>query len=715
MTEALLTLYRSVARMPDLKSAYLAPCGLVESVWSNRNLVTLKHMESVCSQRVVNLTPTSPTYTPLLDNVQLIGRWRSSRAWLVQKEELAGEKKATRYIYVQRPESPPTTIDLSNSKLHGKVYADGELGCLAFSPDGTQLAFVAEQYTAKGKSFLDASDGHEGRGDLYLSLPDWGEQFTGKCRSVVVIVPVAGDGVSDEERVMLTPPEWCAGVGQLQWTGPDELVGVAYVDASPRLGLIYCRIRESVLFHVSLRDKVFRELTPRGDFVGSPRLTPTGASLVYLRGPTGGPHVREAQLLVRPWGPEPQISIVTPRVVIDTVSEAVPLQDGTLFPGLTGASSLPLRCFLTSDLLVFSTQTHFTNRSFVVCIETGSIAVVGPDGGGSVVALDAIEGRVLCSQSSFTASASLCLAPVSVRRHEGKLTVEEFEWVELVKGFRLEGVADDWLDTWLLMDKPSHPDAQYNSVPVPVFYCGPQQAAQDGSKRPLVSLLHGGPHSAYSNSFQLMIGVLLSAGFSLVIPNYRGSLGVGSSGIHSLLGHVGSVDVNDCHAAVLECLKRHESVVDRSNVYLCGGSHGGYLVTSLSAKHPDFYRAVSTRNPVTDIATMAGVTDIPDWTHVEAGSVAPYTSPPPTDVLTKMAAVSPMWVIDAVRAPTLLLLGTEDRRVPLSQGMKYHQLLRHRGVPTRVHVYPDCHALSKVDVELDCLMHTLTWFTEHRL
>ncbi|XP_047736252.1 acylamino-acid-releasing enzyme-like [Hyalella azteca] len=571
------------------------------------------------------------------DERQLIARHGYSRAWLVQSDaSFSAEQKPVKYMLVQRPDLPPCTIDLSSTKLHGKVYSDGEFGCLKFSPDGSHLAFVAEQYRPKPKSFLDTSDDAEGRGDQFLSLPDWGEQLTGKHKSVVVVVPVDGDGTKDSDRVMMTPPEWCAGIGQLQWTGPQELVAVAYVDASPRLGLIYCPIREAVLLHVSLTEKKFTELTPRGEWVGSPRLDPTGEALVYLRGPVGGPHVREAQLVSRPWGPQPLLDIVPPAVVIDYHQEEQVLQDGSLFAGLTGASVVPERCFLAPHQLVFSTTARFATQTYVVDIKSKLVEALKAPLTGSVTALDVADGRVLLGHSTLTVSASLHLLP----------KMYPCICIPLVDGCRLAEVAEDWLDTWLLADPPSHPDPAYNSVPVPVLYCGPTQPTA-GAKRPLVSLLHGGPHSAYTNSFYMLVGALVGAGYSVVMPNYRGSLGVGAAGIHSLPGYVGSLDTGDCHAAVLECLKRYNSVLDERNVFLCGGSHGGFLVTSLAGQYPDFYCAVSTRNPVTDVATMASITDIPDC------------------------------------------------------------LLR-------VHVYPDCHPLRKVDVEVDTLIHTINWFEQHK-
>ena len=76
---------------------------------------------------------------------------------------------------------------------------------------------------------------------------------------------------------------------------------------------------------------------------------------------------------------------------------------------------------------------------------------------------------------------------------------------------------------------------------------------------------------------------------------------------------------------------------------------------------------------------MSGVTDIPDWCWVEAlGSGAYFEAggersvPAPPDVLGRMLACSPASRVDAVKAPTLLALGAQDKRVPPSQGVEWH-------------------------------------------
>lgn len=49
-----------------------------------------------------------------------------------------------------------------------------------------------------------------------------------------------------------------------------------------------------------------------------------------------------------------------------------------------------------------------------------------------------------------------------------------------------------------------------------------------------------------------------------------------------------------------------------------GGSHGGFLAGNLVGQYPSRFKCALLRNPVMDISLMIHVSDIPDWTYVEA-------------------------------------------------------------------------------------------------
>lgn len=58
-------------------------------------------------------------------------------------------------------------------------------------------------------------------------------------------------------------------------------------------------------------------------------------------------------------------------------------------------------------------------------------------------------------------------------------------------------------------------------------------------------------------------------------------------------------------------------LVDPARVSIVGGSHGGFLTGHLLGQHPALFRCGVMRNPVTNIAAMVGLSDIPDWCYVE--------------------------------------------------------------------------------------------------
>jgi acylaminoacyl-peptidase len=174
-------------------------------------------------------------------------------------------------------------------------------------------------------------------------------------------------------------------------------------------------------------------------------------------------------------------------------------------------------------------------------------------------------------------------------------------------------------------------------------------------------------------------------GYAVLLVNFRGSTGFGEKSLYSLLGKVGEQDVQEVHNATVQMIEKHSEFLDKELVFLFGGSHGGFLVTHLSGQYPDFYRAVSTRNPVIDIATMFPITDIADWTIVESnlgdGSELEKLLEPKT--FSKMWELSPIRYVKQVKAPTLLLVGKIDRRVPPTQSIEYYRALQLQGIKTR--------------------------------
>nr|BAM18313.1 unknown unsecreted protein [Papilio xuthus] len=200
-------------------------------------------------------------------------------------------------------------------------------------------------------------------------------------------------------------------------------------------------------------------------------------------------------------------------------------------------------------------------------------------------------------------------------------------------------------------------------------------------------------------------------GFASLQINYRGSIGAGDKSVRFLLKRVCDADVKDCKLATDEVLREYP--VEPTQLCLFGGSHGGFLVTHLSGQYPDTYRVVVSRNPVVDVATMYNSTDIADWCAVEAGFLFTEKGPISEEELLAMRRCSPLAHVHRVKAPTALMLGSGDKRVPHYQGLEYSRRLKANGVPTKVYMYEDNHSLSSLPAEMDNLINSADWFLTH--
>lgn len=237
-------------------------------------------------------------------------------------------------------------------------------------------------------------------------------------------------------------------------------------------------------------------------------------------------------------------------------------------------------------------------------------------------------------------------------------------------------------------------------------------------KVPLIVVPHGGPHSCtstiYTPSYAFLCG---HGGYAILHCNYRGSSGFGQESIESLPGSVGSQDVEDVVSLTNYALSSWKHL-DSSRIGVCGGSHGGFLAGHLIGQFPDIFKVAAMRNPVTNIATMVTTTDIPDWCYVETFGTGYYNwktfRGPTKDELSAMWEASPIAHVDEVRAPVLIALGMSDKRVPPSQGTEYFHIMRSKGIPSKLLMYPDDdHAIDRVESEADHWINIKKWFDEH--
>ena len=231
-----------------------------------------------------------------------------------------------------------------------------------------------------------------------------------------------------------------------------------------------------------------------------------------------------------------------------------------------------------------------------------------------------------------------------------------------------------------------------------------------GKENPTIVAVHGGPHTAYGNTYNIEFNYLVSNGFNVLYGNPRGSDGYGEEFARQVAGDWGGKDFDDIVSFMEEAKKRFGLI---ENFAITGGSYGGYMTNSVITKTDRFRAAVSERS-VSNLLSMCGTSDIGFWFNaVESGVEDPWS---PEGMRTLME-MSPISKAKNVRTPTLFVHGEEDYRCPIEQSEQMYTAIRLNGVDASLARYPgDSHEHARRGVPAnmkDRLERKLNWFSKY--
>ncbi|HZK06549.1 MAG TPA: S9 family peptidase [Actinomycetaceae bacterium] len=201
---------------------------------------------------------------------------------------------------------------------------------------------------------------------------------------------------------------------------------------------------------------------------------------------------------------------------------------------------------------------------------------------------------------------------------------------------------------------------------------------------PVLLNIHGGPFAEYDWSWFDEAQVYAEAGYAVVQCNPRGSASYGRAHGLAIKERMGTRDYEDVLDFLCGALKSEKSL-DKSRLGILGGSYGGYL-TAWTIAHDHRFKAAVVERGYLDPASFAGTSDI-GWFFSDE-----YMGTDPD----RVAAQSPMAVVDDVKTPTLVLHSEQDWRCPIEQAQRYFARLRANGVETEMLVFPgENHELSR--------------------
>lgn len=213
---------------------------------------------------------------------------------------------------------------------------------------------------------------------------------------------------------------------------------------------------------------------------------------------------------------------------------------------------------------------------------------------------------------------------------------------------------------------------------IPAWLYKPKGQGQ--GRLPVVLSIHGGPESqerpyyAYTGLYQY----LLSRGFAILAPNIRGSTGYGKSYQYLIHRDWGGAELKDIEAAA----KYLQSLdwVDSSRIAVYGGSFGGFATLSALTRLPDYWAlGVDLVGPANLLTFVNSVP--PFWKPMMKQWVGDAEED--RDLLIER---SPITYVENIRVPMLVIQGAKDPRVNKAESDQMVEHIRQRGGDVRYYV-----------------------------
>jgi dipeptidyl aminopeptidase/acylaminoacyl peptidase/lysophospholipase L1-like esterase len=439
---------------------------------------------------------------------------------------------------------------------YGRVLLDPFYGRVAFSPDGKQLVFVAD----------DGREEHtpaELAADVAVVRPDQGEGYTGFGTAQIWVAELdaePGEFAARRVRRLTNDDIW---YGDPQWTVDGEWLICHANKTSDVESVRYSVNKNYDLWAIHVATGRQRQLTFGLGPEVSPRLAPDGQRLVCLSSPRKGPHADIFNLLVLDLPQPLDAGRPQSRVLFDhhrSQSE----------PPHPVPATLPEECWDGTDAIVYNSYAGVDAKLIRVDLASAKGESFDPAARAGNMA------ERMRTQLKLTPAGNTILAE--------RLMSEDrvVRWSN--DGLALEGI--------LTLPPPEVAKAPY----------------------PLAVYPHGGPHSRSARGFNFTAHVLAAHGYAVFQPNFRGSAGYGRSFLDADRADLGGGDMRDILTGIDALVE--QGLVDRRRQFVYGVSYGGFMTTWL-VSHTHQFRAAVAQNPVTEMNAMWGLSDLQSWTTWE--------------------------------------------------------------------------------------------------
>ncbi len=217
--------------------------------------------------------------------------------------------------------------------------------------------------------------------------------------------------------------------------------------------------------------------------------------------------------------------------------------------------------------------------------------------------------------------------------------------------------------------------------------------AGDSDPLPAVMNVHGGPNWLSQITWDPFTQHMVSRGWIVLAPNYRGSTGYGKEWQLGSRFDLGGVDTQDVVAGAnyLEV----QGLALGNKIAVTGRSWGGYLTMTCLTQYPERWAGGSAAVPFLNWFTSHKNSreDLQHWDRENFGN--------PEDDYDLWYQRSPYFFLDKIIAPVQLLCGENDVRCPASESHQAAEGLRRLGKEVDYVLFKgEGHALLKVETQV---------------
>lgn len=210
---------------------------------------------------------------------------------------------------------------------------------------------------------------------------------------------------------------------------------------------------------------------------------------------------------------------------------------------------------------------------------------------------------------------------------------------------------------------------------------------EEGKKYPLILNIHGGPYTMHASNFYHEAQYMAANNYAVLLINPRGSYGYGQAHVTGVYERYGKEDFTDLMTAVSEVCMDY-SFIDLNNLFVTGGSYGGFMTNWIVTQDHRFKAAASQRS-MSNFISLFGTSDIGyfffrDQTGADIREAS------------KLWEISPQAYAEKVETPLLLLHPLNDYRCPFEQAQQFYTTLKYFGKEAEMLVfYNASHELSR--------------------